>query len=293
MARPWGAARSTVIASVASLLLGVHAVRYDDPKQDLPRLSLAQSNSSTEQLTIDDCNALLFTVMSSDDERNKQEVMLVIRGALFEKNGMAVMADFLSDGLYTIEVEQASRTGGTQIAMNKLTVMKTESDGNLFAGAFNISGHSMGWLAKQDGRFFWHSGAASKEHRPLGHHALSGSCFLIMGSAFIAETLTPFNADSFAKDAIAIAKSATVFTGTGHVNTKDEIADLITGGSISLMRAKYASHCGDALRLSLGDVISAVGPPPKHPPPPEPEAAFMSEESSPRTKSMRFTLEGV
>jgi hypothetical protein len=293
MSLPFGAFRFSVVAFAASLLLGLQAVRHDDPAHDSPPFGLAQLNSSGKDMTIDDCNALLYTIMASTDLISKGEVMLSIRTALFHQNGMDVLADFLTDGLYTIELDQARHTGGKHIGRNTLTVVNERETDYLYSGAFVIGGQTFGWLAKKDGLFYWHSGIAQRPKLHIGGDALSGSCFLIVGCAFIAQALRPFSTEPFYDDALAILDSATLLTGSGRLKITSKVADLIMGDSFVKMRDMFIRMCPDILRLSIGDVISAVGPPPKNPPPPEPEAALQSKGRWSQNKTIRLTIHGI
>eukprot|EP00927_Polykrikos_kofoidii_P015652 TRINITY_DN16991_c1_g1_i1.p1 TRINITY_DN16991_c1_g1~~TRINITY_DN16991_c1_g1_i1.p1 ORF type:complete len:293 (+),score=46.20 TRINITY_DN16991_c1_g1_i1:129-1007(+) len=285
-------ARWIMVAFIASLLLKLQAVKHDDSKLHPQSLMFAESNSSLKPMAIDDCNALLYTIMNSDDDPSKEALMLVLRGSLFAQNGMDVMTDFISDGLYTIELDQAASITGTHIGQNKLTVVKEPKEGS-FAGAFVIKGHTLGWLAEPGGGFFWHSGEASGKSIHIGAQALSASCFMIVGSAFIASAIVPDNPGAFAKDALVIFNSAPVLTGYGDMNTDLEISDLLASKSISGMQSMFAQHCGDVLKLSVGDTISAVGPPPKNPPPPEDDAAFVSMGGQSQGRMLRLSIHGV
>eukprot|EP00927_Polykrikos_kofoidii_P035041 TRINITY_DN2961_c0_g1_i1.p1 TRINITY_DN2961_c0_g1~~TRINITY_DN2961_c0_g1_i1.p1 ORF type:complete len:292 (+),score=38.41 TRINITY_DN2961_c0_g1_i1:106-981(+) len=285
------AARFIVVVCFGSLLLELQAVRHDEPGHE-QQLGLAQSNSSLEKLTIDDCNALMMTVFASNEEAEKEDVLLIIRGALFEQNGMAVLADFMTDGLYTIELDQALKTEGTNIGRNRLSIMKVEHKDFFFSGSFHIGGHNISWLVKENGRFYWHSGEAGSSKLHLGRHALSGSCFMIVGAAFISEIFTPWNPSHFAKDALMIVNSAAVLTGSGKLRINSKVASWVRDKPIKDLKNMFSLNCGEVLKLSVGDVLSAVGPPPKNPPPPEPEAALQASGTR-RTKTMQLTLHGV
>eukprot|EP00927_Polykrikos_kofoidii_P034696 TRINITY_DN29384_c0_g1_i1.p1 TRINITY_DN29384_c0_g1~~TRINITY_DN29384_c0_g1_i1.p1 ORF type:complete len:325 (+),score=40.44 TRINITY_DN29384_c0_g1_i1:115-975(+) len=286
MAPRLGPAGFLVVASVAGVLVELQAVRHDDQVHDLPPLELGQSNSSLKPISIDACNALLFTVMSSNDYANRKKLMMVLRVALFEKTGMSDLAEFLNEGLYTIEVEQAEHTGGTNIGRNKLAVLKMMDEDNLFSGAFDINGHSLGWLAKKSGRFLWDTGVPSQDKLHIGGEALSGTCFMIVGSAFIAEAITPYHADPFTINAVAIFDGVTVLTGSGHINLEPEVFELIKGKSINDMLDMFSQRCGETLGLSVGDVLSPLGQQ-------DPEAAIEGLRGPSSRKLMRLTLHGV
>lgn len=277
------------VAFVARLLLGLHALRRDEPTDEQHNDPLYEHDTGTD-LTIDDCNAMLYTIMASTDLTSKQEVMLTIRSAMFSENGMDVLADFLTDGLYTIELNQARHAHGSPTNLNTLTLMKTKEEDSLYSGAFVIGGRTFGWLANADGYFYWHSGVPSRPKVHMGHEALSGSCFLIIGCAFIAQTLRPFSTENFYRDALAIVNSATLLTGHGHTKVHAEVAKLIMSNSIDLLRDKFDHTCPDILRLTIGDVLSAVGPPPKNPPPPEDESALLNRVQN---NTIRLTIHGV
>eukprot|EP00927_Polykrikos_kofoidii_P069678 TRINITY_DN6524_c1_g1_i1.p1 TRINITY_DN6524_c1_g1~~TRINITY_DN6524_c1_g1_i1.p1 ORF type:complete len:286 (-),score=35.50 TRINITY_DN6524_c1_g1_i1:190-1047(-) len=285
MALRFGVVHVIAIGSVAGLLLGVEAVRHDDPKSDSPPLS----SFSGKRLTLDDCNALLYTIMTEGNDAQKLKTMLVIRDSLFQQNGLGILASFLSDGSFMIEVNQAWRTGGTNVGVSKLTVSKS-SLGDKYKGVFLIGGHRLPWEAFNDGRFKWKRVKGSRHTIDLGRRGLSGSCFLIVGCAFIAEVLTPEHAGVAAKDGLTIFNSAAVLTGSASIDTDVAIAGMLTSMSMAQIQILFASKCGKVLRLSVGDVIAPIKSAPK---PSGKSFLAESDENLTYDKTMQMTVHGV
>jgi|EP00927_Polykrikos_kofoidii_P051184 hypothetical protein len=291
MARRLDVAHLIVVASVARSLFGVQAVRQDDPEHDFRQSGLVQSNLT--RMTIDDCNALLFTIITGTGETEKSDALMLIREKLFPGKGMDVMASFMSDGFFSIEVTQALRTEGmSDRTPSKLTLQKSQRTDIVYQGAFHIDGHTLTWSTKKNGRFDWGSPDARKEKIHMGHEALSGSCFMIIGSAFVAQCLTPENSDAFVKDALVIFENSPVFVGTGTIKTDLQVSDLIMSNSVSDMVTMFVDKCGPRLKTSVGDVISRIPGASVPPPEPEPSLAQTKEELS-YGKTMQITLHGV
>eukprot|EP00927_Polykrikos_kofoidii_P057412 TRINITY_DN5153_c0_g2_i1.p1 TRINITY_DN5153_c0_g2~~TRINITY_DN5153_c0_g2_i1.p1 ORF type:complete len:293 (-),score=38.46 TRINITY_DN5153_c0_g2_i1:211-1089(-) len=259
MALRFRAAHFVVVTSTASLFFELQGVRLEESQHDTPQVGLAKSNSSIKKLTLEDCNALLFTIISSTSNDDKRHAMSVIRASLFEKNGFDILALFMADGSYTIEVDQAPGMNTTSVGQSKLTLKKSET-GEMYEGAFHLGGHKLKWVARSSGRFDWDGQDSGRDRINVGKEALSASCFLIVGSAFIAECLSPDNPDNFAKDAMVIYESAAVLAGAGSIDADQEIYRLIMGSPISDLTKLFSTSCGKTLRLSVGDIISPVSP---------------------------------
>eukprot|EP00927_Polykrikos_kofoidii_P057411 TRINITY_DN5153_c0_g1_i2.p1 TRINITY_DN5153_c0_g1~~TRINITY_DN5153_c0_g1_i2.p1 ORF type:complete len:318 (-),score=36.59 TRINITY_DN5153_c0_g1_i2:70-930(-) len=246
-----------LLGSIVGLLLVVHAVRRDEEKHDLLALGLAQSNSSLrEDLSTDECNALLFTVVTSDSDVDRKEIVKFIQSSLFESTGLDVLASMMTDGTYNIKLTQALQTGGTNMGANSLILQRQTMEELVYNGSFYIGEHKLGWVARKS-KLEWSDDAVQKSI-DLGVKALSASCFLIVGSAFIAECITERIQDVFALDALMIVDSAPILRGSSILDMDSKISDLVTGSSISELRSLFTAKCIEVLRASVGDVISPI-----------------------------------